>query len=452
MPRLVMAAVVTENMLREHLLLRKSFELFNDVPCEWALRCDAASAPVLMQLPDTTCEVFTSSVERPNSQWSQGFRDIVEQKMLVLDDAWKRHKPDAVLFLDSDIVVTDSFVEELLDLDTELALTPHYFTTQAAYKDNRYGRYNSGFIFTRSPTFHEWWRSEFLRQPERFTDQACLNGVEEVYKTVHLEETWNVGYWRRGDGWDTPELPAGMKQFHAHVLQEARPDQEYEIGQKVFALSLLDFLRERGTPRDLELLDYIVSRDESGYYAAMLWRQIDVLTHCDPDRAVRLYLMARTLPKQVTLVCAVNGTSDEVHRRLHPHQLPANVRLVECTPLRPYPTNALRNAALNSSHAEWVFYIDIDFVFQKGFWYSLFKESSHLLTDGHCVCPLPLWDPEGEYLKAAASNNIFATETPEHHRLPETWSDAERAHIFKFHEMWLPNGNGGGDATNKNFT
>lgn len=451
MPRLVIAAVVTENLLREHLLLRKSFELFHDTPCEWVIRCDAASAGPLSRLPKTTCEVFTGGVRRPTSQWSQEFRDIVEQKMLALRDAWEKHDPDAVLFLDSDIVVTDAFVGELLGLDAELVLTPHYFAGQAAYKDSRYGRYNSGFVFTRTPAFHRWWREEFHRQPESFTDQACLNGVEKVFRTVAADHTWNVGYWRRKDPWDVPELPRGMKSFHAHLFQEARPDQEYELGQKAFAPALLDFLRDRGTSRDRELLDYVLSRDESGYYSAMLERKIDVLTHCDPGRAVRLYLMARTLPKQVTLICALNGSADEVRRRLLPHQLPSNVRLVERPPLSPYPTNALRNAALNASRAEWVFYIDVDFVFQKGFWYRLFQESADLLEDGHCLCPLPLWDPEGEYLNVAASSDILAAETPEQHRPPETWGEADRAKVFKFHEMWLGNG-AGGEAPRKHLT
>jgi hypothetical protein len=35
--------------------------------------------------------------------------------------------------------------------------------------------------------------------------------------------------------------------------------------------------------------------------------EIQVLTHCDPRRAVRVAMLARSAPEDIEVICAING-------------------------------------------------------------------------------------------------------------------------------------------------
>jgi hypothetical protein len=166
--------------------------------------------------------------------------------------------------------------------------------------------------------------------------------------------------------------------------------------------------------------------------------RIQILTHCDPRRSIRACLLALSVPRQMEVLCALNGTLDEVAARLGSIGIPNNLRFLAQPPKSPYPANALRNLALAEATAEWVFYIDCDFVFCDGFWevilsrYAGFMENLQMA----CFCPIALWDPLGDAsLASPASPDILETETLTSHAPPMKWKDTHAVQLFKYHDM-----------------
>ncbi len=176
------------------------------------------------------------------------------------------------------------------------------------------------------------------------------------------------------------------------------------------------------------------------------YENIEVLTHCDPTRAFRACLLARSMPSDIPVLCAVNGESEEIARRLAGITVPANLRFFPA-PARPvYPANALRNAALAEATSEWVFYIDCDFVFCEDFWPQLLLKYGEFLksSDPVCLCPVALQDPSGTYLNeehrarqhawGEKPSEICREESAETHVPPRNWGETGRAALFKFHD------------------
>ena len=168
--------------------------------------------------------------------------------------------------------------------------------------------------------------------------------------------------------------------------------------------------------------------------------EIQILTHCDPMRAIRVCLLARSVPNTIEVLCAVNGSDDQIRSRLGRETLPQNLRFFPTIQTSVYPANALRNIALAHATAEWVFYIDCDFVFCNGFWSSLgaaLRLTLAKLGDRVCICPVPLWDPEGRYLTIELSAAVIETETCESHRPPADWRDTNHTQLFRYHDRYV---------------
>ena len=201
---------------------------------------------------------------RPVSQWSAEFRTIVRHKMLAVANAWRLHSPAAVAYIDADMVVTAPFFGMFDDFRAAVTLSPHFWGAEAERRSRVYGYYNAGLALIRDRRFAEWWLSAFDRQPESFSDQACLNEAPGAFETSHFPEPWNVGYWRRRSETDVPSVGPDTITFHAHVFAPARDVNPFEIGQKAFVGTALDMLNRRDNPRDRELLQMIGDLGKSG--------------------------------------------------------------------------------------------------------------------------------------------------------------------------------------------
>lgn len=185
-------------------------------------------------------------------------------------------------------------------------------------------------------------------------------------------------------------------------------------------------------------VDYNLSLSTSARRTTLLpcnQRNIQVLTHCDPARAVRACLLAGSA--EVEVICAVNGTLEEIAHRLGNVKIPDNLTLIPAKRITPYPVNLLRNRALAAASAEWVFYIDCDFVFCRHIWDRLFTELNHRTNDRLCFCPVALWDPSGRYLTGTRSQRFLEEETYHTHNAPRVWSEAGYAELFKFHDRYF---------------
>lgn len=164
--------------------------------------------------------------------------------------------------------------------------------------------------------------------------------------------------------------------------------------------------------------------------------KVQVLTHCDPRRAVRACMLAMSAPSDIEVICALNGSVADIEKRLGSIPIPSNLRFVAVPPQPVYPANHLRNVALSEARADWIFYVDTDFVFCRDFWPLLLSEHRALAVGSQkvCLCPVALWDPHGAYLRAPQRPDLIDIETTEFHRAPHTWSDAGKSVLFKYHK------------------
>ena len=257
----VFTAVVTRHLLDEYRLFRESFRIYHGFDPLSVVRCDAASRQALEALPNTMVVAALESGERPESQYGNDFRAIVRHKMLVMDDAWRLLSPEAVAYVDADMVVLRAFRDALDSFRAPLTLSPHYYPLYRKRQSRAFGFYNAGLILSREASFARWWLEVFDEQPELFTDQACLNAAPRVFATEHFPEAWNVGLWRSGKWYlrEVAPVPADVFTVHAHVTAAARPDNLWEVVQKDFVAAALDFIAQRGAPGDKELLSVVAS-------------------------------------------------------------------------------------------------------------------------------------------------------------------------------------------------
>jgi hypothetical protein len=163
---------------------------------------------------------------------------------------------------------------------------------------------------------------------------------------------------------------------------------------------------------------------------------IQILTHCDPVRALRACLLAESVPEKIEVLCAVNGPLEQVALRLGDLASPRNLRFLPNAAQQVYPTNALRNVALENASADWVFYVDCDFVFCNGFWKSALSHLRRLQPLGSiCLCPIALWRPNDALQQR--SEGFLETETRTLHRYPGTWREAQDSSMFKYHDRYF---------------
>jgi hypothetical protein len=266
--QLALASVVTTAVLDEFKLLKLSFELHHGSDIRWFIRCDQSSEPALSQYSNVKCSVFCPSVaERPDLE-SPEFREIVAEKMNAIGDAWDAGKWLGVIFLDADLVMTSRITDLISDVEGQVVLTPNYYPPETEHLASIHGHYNSGFICTRSPLFHEWWRRTYISQPWRWTDQACLNDIHNEFVVGALTDRANIGFWRSPLIQDYIDIPADCQFLHVHSFQPLRTRRQWI--DKSFALHCLKFLRGSNIPTHRTIYHALLSRDTSGWYEASL--------------------------------------------------------------------------------------------------------------------------------------------------------------------------------------
>ena len=296
--RTALAAVVTLGVLEEFEILKFSFELFHGPDFDWYVRCCPRSADLLSRYGNVHCAVFQTTHPRFDTD-NPSFNRVVEQKMNALEDAWESGLCDSAMFLDSDLIVTDAFLNDFALLDGEVLLSPHYWPEERSADVDKYGYFNSGFVLARTAEFHKWWREAFLSQPQKFTDQQCLDDAPDHFAVRTLGEEANVGFWRAANGTtklSTFKIPENCKFLHVHLFQPAgtraellcrifakqylafttdaeismRPFSWYQLQSKAFAFQCLAFLREGKQEGHRQLYDEILARDPLQLYSAVL--------------------------------------------------------------------------------------------------------------------------------------------------------------------------------------
>jgi hypothetical protein len=262
------ACVVTEASLQEFLILKATLEICHQKTFPWFIRCDEGACASLANVPEMRFHVFSATKSVRPVFTTDEFREIMSQKMNAMEDAWHEMNWDAVLSFDADIIVTKGFIPELLHLPQQVVLTPHHHPSVLRAQSIAIGRFNAGFVLTRSPEFHKWWREAYLANPNKFNEQYCLNHAPKVFAVATLDKRANVGWWRRTGITHFEPIPEDCSFLHVHLYQPLDSFDAFQ--QRSFALHCLEFLCNSQCPEHHKILETILRADSSGWYARAL--------------------------------------------------------------------------------------------------------------------------------------------------------------------------------------
>lgn len=168
-------------------------------------------------------------------------------------------------------------------------------------------------------------------------------------------------------------------------------------------------------------------------------QNIEILTHCDVGRLNRAYLMAKTMPSELVITLII-GFKDPKDKEYSLANKPDNINVYFefYDPATIYPTNRFRNIAFEKSVRNYVFYLDVDFIFQHDFWENFQEHYLHQLSPDKVFCPMPLFDElKPYYLNNYAADELVTKETEATHLAVIKDDFTKTAALFKFHDRWV---------------
>ena len=273
--RVALASVVTRSFIEEFRLLKFSCELLHRQQFRWYVRCDEAAAFVLSKDPDVVVARFSPPQMHRVSPGDADFIQVALQKAEALADAWQAGTSGGVAFLDADLIFTSALLRELERFETDLILTPNHHAPGIEVLEPFHGYFNSGFVLTRTPKFHEMWKARLRSQSWHFTDQVCLNEICANFSVTCLDSSVNVGFWHslKADTFRFETIPAECSLLHVHCLQTVAARRGWR--DRMFALHCLKFLKASQILEHRLLLEEILLRDESGWFRSSLGLDVD---------------------------------------------------------------------------------------------------------------------------------------------------------------------------------
>ena len=93
------------------------------------------------------------------------------------------------LFLDSDIIITDSIND--IDMSKDLGVSPQFITQDHI---NKTGYYNGGMLWTKNKDIPNDWI--FFTKKSRYFDQASIEDLAKKYSYFEFGENYNLQCWR----------------------------------------------------------------------------------------------------------------------------------------------------------------------------------------------------------------------------------------------------------------
>lgn len=168
-------------------------------------------------------------------------------------------------------------------------------------------------------------------------------------------------------------------------------------------------------------------------------KDIEILTHCDVNRLNRAYLMAKTMPDDliITLVIGYKNVEDKAYSLENkPDNIHIHFEYYDENTI--YPTNRFRNIAFDKSTRDYIFYLDVDFIFQHDFWSNFEANYLAKLSPKKVLCPMPLFDDLiPSYLSEYDPNQLVKKETQDTHAVILNNDFTKTAELFKFHDRWV---------------
>jgi hypothetical protein len=197
---MAVCTIATAGAVQDLKVFLKTLELFNTSPPTVYLLCDDA---LINQLPKYKGTLKTQTKlnryaglnrlamsRLPGIEYKSLWEDFMMEKATVM--AWAFQAGETRLFFcDCDIC----FMGPLPDVppDATLGVCPHRIRQQ---DEQKFGKYNAGFVYTTDPATPAAWRKAALTS--RYYDQAALEDLvaEPNAKVYEFPTQTNYGWWR----------------------------------------------------------------------------------------------------------------------------------------------------------------------------------------------------------------------------------------------------------------
>ena len=247
--------IVTENMIRDFLVLQKSLQQ-NHPNLPLITLCDNASLKIIESVDNDQIIPIPNlqQLNYPEIQTrGKAFGRLVGQKPMLVDHCLNLY--GNTMFVDADII----FVNPLeITQDNELIFSEHYITQDM---EDVHGKYNAGYLFVNNKQFPNWWE-EVIAHRSKFFEQEGMIHAEKDFDLGAFAIQHNFGWWRITHGVD-PEAVRGkfsasdniyyddelLISFHTHVTDDNPAYTEFN--------GIVKELLANSHATHKELLDYI---------------------------------------------------------------------------------------------------------------------------------------------------------------------------------------------------
>ena len=140
--------------------------------------------------------------------------DCGAKRCLALREGLKRAR--WALYADCDVTFVDSVRPAIFTAGAEVILSRHNISPAM---EKQFGKYNSGYIATRSEKFCDWWPEYTRAHPEMYFEQQPLEHAPEFYKCAEFSQLHNLGWWQY---YNNPQrykqlLAQGPVSIHGHL-------------------------------------------------------------------------------------------------------------------------------------------------------------------------------------------------------------------------------------------
>jgi hypothetical protein len=218
------ATLVNEFAIDDLKVLLFTLELWNPRAPSVYIYADSKSVPRIKEIKYAGSVVIKEDALNAytgmNRRTMESLRDIrgktvfaqfTEEKTTLMEWALSI-EPGGVLFCDADICHLGPLPQ--IPDDVELALSPHMIRKSDT---DRYGIYNAGFLWFKSPAIAVRWRE--LCATSRFFEQACLEELAVDYRLYQFPIQVNYGWWRLWQGSQSPSYSRQTGVFTAWARQ-----------------------------------------------------------------------------------------------------------------------------------------------------------------------------------------------------------------------------------------
>jgi len=173
---------------------------------------------------------------------------IIYKKMDCIE--WAMESARRTFFLDSDIIITSTLHDDLLNKD--IMLSPHFHEMGAGKElDEQYGKFNAGYIWVSNKDVPKRWKDIYLNESS-FYEQKGMEKFKNYFTVGEFDETHNVGFSRFRKTWDDSNLVLSSdytkwsksKSFHFHTFKESyvKADKGLQKGYNALYSFLINYI------------------------------------------------------------------------------------------------------------------------------------------------------------------------------------------------------------------